>query len=96
VINVHAWNVLNNEAKHDNSTKQVNNHFLWFIVEGKSGRERPRQKLMDWMMEEYRKLKKGTTTGEVELMAIWTCRKADNLKKTVYCTFPINFMKNNL
>jgi len=30
---------------------------------------------MDWMMENgYAKLKKGTTTGEVESMDIWTCR----------------------
>ena len=56
------------------------------IMEGRMERKRekgrPRQKLMDWMMDDgYRKLKKGTTTGGMESMDMWTCRTADNLKK---------------
>src|SRR6218665_2446642 len=51
-------------------------------MEQKRGRGRPRQELMDWMMEDrYGKLKEKTTSRGVESLDIWTCREADNLKK---------------
>jgi len=55
-------------------------------MEGKRGRGRPRQKLMDWMMEDiYENLKeKAQKAGGVESMDIWTFgQKTYNLKKEV-------------
>src|SRR6218665_2325480 len=53
-----------------------------FISVGKrgKGRPRPRQKMGDegQIRETQRK---GSTTGGVESMDIWTCQKADNLKE---------------
>ena len=55
-------------------------------MKGKRGRGRPRQKLMDWMMEDiYENLKeKAQKAGGVESMDIWTFgQKTYNLKKEV-------------
>src|SRR6218665_883911 len=52
-------------------------------MEGNRRRGRPRQKLMDWVMEDgYWKLReKGTTSRRVKSSDIWTCREAGHLKK---------------
>ena len=48
-------------------------------MEGKRGRGRPRQKLMDWMMEDgYWKLKENAQHREE--WSRWTCLEADHLK----------------
>jgi len=52
-------------------------------MEEKTGGGRPSQKLMDWMMDTGNS-KEGTTTGGVELIDIWTCQKADILKKNIF------------
>jgi len=51
-------------------------------VEEKRGRGRPRQKLMDWMMDMGTQ-RKGTTPRRVESLDIWTCQEADDLKKKI-------------
>ena len=52
-------------------------------VEGKRERGRPRQKLMDWIMggRIQETQGKGTTSKRVELLDIWACKEADDLKK---------------
>src|SRR6218665_2757319 len=52
-------------------------------MEGKRGRRRPRQKLLDWMMsEEYSKLKRRSSTWRnMKPLEVWTCQRAENLKK---------------
>jgi len=53
-------------------------------TEGQRGRRRPRQKFMDWMMEDRTETqRKGTTMEGVELIDIWTCQL---LAYLLYCT----------
>ena len=57
------------------------------IIEGKMdckwGRSRPRKILLDWMMsKEYSKLKeRSSTSRNMKPLEVWTCQRAENLKK---------------
>src|SRR6218665_670572 len=45
-------------------------------------KEKTKKKLLNWMMsEEYSKLKEDSTSRNMKPLEVWTCQRAENLKK---------------